>query len=110
MSRHSVGPWQCRTFTNIARNEYSLAIISGDKRLVARIVTYPGDGETGNLLSAEDHCNAKLVAAAPEMLTALEIILFGLTHDRACNGGKLDYDAIIGITKDILNKVQGVQS
>ena len=60
MSKHTPGPW---------RNEHDFASICKDNQTLARL--YYGEGRS----EFESEANAKLMAAAPEMLEALEAIV-----------------------------------
>lgn len=70
MSKHTPGPWE------VERSEggYEQAWVKGSKRI---IVTVHGRTRTSNVftrLNDEDLANARLIAAAPEMLEALKLI------------------------------------
>ena len=75
MSKHTPGPWSVR--------EYSadIQIIAGNFRepaLVRRIVGASNDCQTA--LRIEQAANARLIAAAPELLEALRDALAAMEH------------------------------
>jgi hypothetical protein len=55
MAQHTSGPWQVNSLTRIEAADYGL---------IANV--------RGDLSEAETHANARLIAAAPELLDALE--------------------------------------
>lgn len=69
MSKHTPGPWQAQTFSS-HELQTDFAMVAIGKR--AHIIGY----------SEEDQANARLIAAAPDLLEALELMVD--TYD---NGG-----------------------
>lgn len=76
---HTPEPWL------IDRSDYSAICIADENGLV--ICDLPMLGVIGQEQMAEVDANAKLIAAAPEMLAALRDIMDGQI------GGAVDYDA-----------------
>ncbi len=99
--KHTPGPWQ-----RANRESISTAYLYGpnSKRFIATVYNSPCDPD-------EQEANAHLIAAAPEMLEALETLEMKLD----CLSGdifrtKADKDFVIGlrmITKEAINKAQG---
>lgn len=82
MSAHTPGPWQMDT---AMRGAAFLVMEPVTSTVVARCEFDPSDREA--LLAAE--ADARLIAAAPDLLRALELQLVDITddsgpHDRAC--------------------------
>ena len=65
MSKHTKGPWEAADRGDYSDLDGSSRVILGDDRRIA-IVQHKGD--------EEDEANARLIAAAPDMLEALEEI------------------------------------
>jgi hypothetical protein len=63
--KHTPGPW---TFCE-SMNDFSGHYIWSNGRLIA------GTNTTKNEVTEEDHANARLIAAAPELLAALKSLL-----------------------------------
>jgi hypothetical protein len=95
---HTPGPWlvgikkgidtsndKCKVF---AKNDSFFAIVDGTKNY------------------SEAIANAALIAASPEMLDALETILFAVTDDLT-NSGKIDRNAIEDLCKQAIAKARG---
>jgi hypothetical protein len=69
MNKHTPGPWQ------VEPNPFESApMVSTENRTIAKVL-YWGGSEDG-----EVNANAHLIAAAPELLEALEDILWSLDH------------------------------
>lgn len=77
MSKHTPGPWEARGKAIVARgsprrnNAYN-----------GRICNVQGAGEGDNKINATAKANARLIAAAPQMLEALEA-----AYDHICPDG-----------------------
>jgi hypothetical protein len=105
MKKHTPGPW------NFGPD--SEDILMGNETVVMNIFD-PKSKMDGHIASVGAlgmdsqtiEKNAALIAAAPEMLAALETILFGLTDDLTTNG-KIDAVALREITINALNKAKG---
>lgn len=92
MSAHTPGPWRVDP-------DYSADIQTADGRL--EIAAIMSDYTTDNAPpEAKAAANARLIAAAPELLDALAALLddYVLTYDCACNY-QLDADAEPVVTK-----------
>lgn len=92
MSKHTKGPWE-------RSEKYGVALIRDhkDKLLVCTVRTYP----SCNYLEPEMHANARLIAAAPDMLECLKQALHIVT--------KLDpsFNGAIRHWKKIIKKAEG---
>ena len=91
MSKHTPGPWQALTFSN-HELQTDFAMVAIGKR--AHIIGY----------SEEDQANARLIAAAPDLLQVLEQIVATCDHydahgDGLPLGSLLYSNALIAITK-----------
>jgi hypothetical protein len=51
--------------------------------------------------------NARLIASAPELLDALETVLFGLTDDVTANDGRVDFSALVPLVREAIAKARG---
>lgn len=67
MSKHTPGPWR------IENDAPSYCINAGERRHVAMVSCYT-DGTPGNS-SSENLANARLIAAAPDLLAAAKLAL-----------------------------------
>jgi len=92
---HTQGPWKADGKI-IAAGRTRIALVEEQ--------TYIGSVEV-ELPYAD---NAKVLAAAPEMLSALETVLFGLTDDVTNNDGKVDIEGLRAIVKSAIAKAKGV--
>ena len=80
---HTPGPWGVRTtprgYGNLHWRE-----IADESGVIAEVYSNSADGDSGEPTEAEAEANAHLIAAAPELLEALELLRsFGCPH---CNG------------------------
>ena len=71
---HTPGPWRIETWTY--QNAREVITIQTDKDAVATVCNLWRDGNDSTI---EGVANARLIAAAPEMLAALESIAVGLS-------------------------------
>ena len=67
MTKHTPGPWECRPSMEYPW-DYEISTTTSEDR-----IEYPG----------EDKANARLIAAAPELLAALQVMLrnYAAVHD-----------------------------
>lgn len=69
MSKHTAGPWRARRISELDENRWG-NVTGADKRIVCTFMpalyTHRRDAEIG--------ANARLIAAAPDLLAALETI------------------------------------
>jgi len=97
-TKHTPGPWTAKFFRNTG-----LEVRGQDTRLVYEI-TEP--------LDAEDGANAHLIAAAPEMLEALEKAADLISAEYCSHGDGCDENKKACYISDILkviNKARGVK-
>jgi hypothetical protein len=105
MSKHTPGPWYHDKDGYIWRRplnelyEYG-GRVAGDKPVACAWIGWDGEGQTGYPLEA----NARLIAAAPEMLEALQMFL--AYNDQ---GGPIsfDTDAMWAKARNVLAKIEG---
>jgi hypothetical protein len=91
MSKHTPGPWYvfntADIFTNLgAKNAEGIEASSRDGWMIA-------DCDMGGLCLAEVRANSSLIAAAPELLEALEAILPFIPNSSAAEGGAARFSA-----------------
>jgi hypothetical protein len=84
MSKHTPGPWVATYYPD------DHAMIDG--------VIYVSAGD-----ACVSHANARLIAAAPDLLEALEFVA-KLMHSDTTAKGKADYSVV----RDAINKAKGV--
>jgi hypothetical protein len=88
-TKHTAGPW------HIARFEASTVEIRNERGL---IVAEVGDS------SVEDEADARLIAAAPELLEALDILVANLTNDLECDGHRAEDDVRVKLARAAIAK------
>lgn len=94
-SKHTPGPWVARVDGPFVCGGDSTVVeaITEDgeyvRREIATLLVDTGDGEEGSLTFAEDIANARLIAAAPELLAELRRLSMvssgGFTGCVVCN-------------------------
>jgi hypothetical protein len=77
---HTPGPWAVRSGMSAADNADWITTAGCTPRRIARVSSGRLAGEISH---AEGHANAHLIAAAPEMLEALQIALLKWEHPNA---------------------------
>lgn len=101
--KHTKGPW-----TNLGYNvkECKFDVATEDnKKLIARLSVFSGEPET-----RESQANARLIAAAPELLEALQMIREHALSIGSDGGSKLDmeYSRVIAVlANQAINKAAG---
>ena len=88
--KHTSGPW----------NASGVTVYGGEG---AR-VTVADTTCCGSLTRSEDEGNARFIAAAPDMLEALELVLFAVTADADTNDGNMDRHGIALTVRKALAK------
>lgn len=91
MNDHTPGPWHSMRYTDTG----TLAVSTDMGHHLAEVVR----DHYGTALP--DAANARLIAAAPGMLAALKLALFGVTRDYEVNG-EIDRHAITGVLRDAI--------
>ena len=98
MSQHTPGPWTANTTrrawlggralpaTILCPQGHRLAVIDGEQD----IWTADGNDVDEATMQARDHANARLIAAAPELLEACKAILAWADRECMPQGGKYD--------------------
>lgn len=73
MSKHTPGPWSAELMKigTIKRGTSAYVLLDGDEYNIAMISSWKSQPDT----AAEAEANARLIAAAPELLEALEALL-----------------------------------
>jgi hypothetical protein len=108
MTTHTPAPWcvgrtEGRDYGGgMIRHETPVHIGPADKRGNVLAIVYQGG--SGALWSAREavEANARLIAAAPDLLEALRAIVF-----QACQGKVLERDACIGQARAAIAKAEG---
>ena len=115
--KHTPGPWKFEREETKRYDEQT-----GEARLVSynwikaakthKYASFPFPQTICSLMSGsctleEEKANGALIAAAPDMKSALETLLFGLTDDVTNNNGKIDFDGLIMTVKEALSKAKG---
>jgi len=93
-NKHTQGKWQ------IHKPDYEHINIVTDKDFICEIPSYIVESEDTEQREAEANANAKLIAAAPQMLEAL-IKINGLMAD--CTDGKINVGQIAKISIEAIN-------
>jgi hypothetical protein len=99
-SKHTLGPWTIY---------YDPINMREDQRFICGQTTGWGNDiiaevETGGM--PEREANARLISLAPEMLAAIETVLFAVTDDAETNG-KVDQCALYLMCKNLIAKAKG---
>ena len=93
---HTPGPWEA---TADGMNVRAPRV--APRFAVARVVTEVGTAA----IAAQTRCaDARLIAAAPKMLTALDLILFAVTDDADTNDGRVDRAAIAALARSAIKE------
>lgn len=100
MSKHTKGPWH----RNVSPATKYPTIFAGRNTHVARVVT------DGGLTPEEVEANCDLIAAAPELLEALESMLgiYGDIHDKECMRKGDDELETITLARAAITKANGI--
>ena len=100
MSNHTKGPWH----RNIPPATRYPTIFAGRNTHVARVVT------DGGLTPEEVEANCDLIAAAPELLKALEAMLeiYGGAYDNECRRKNEQEQGIIAKANRAVEKANGL--
>jgi hypothetical protein len=69
MNEHTLGPWRRSTLDQ-------WAVLGGDNSVVCYVVPWDTSGSR-----EEDHANVRLIAAAPELLEALQSLVATVASD-----------------------------
>ena len=95
--KHTPGPWE-GSYTFTKRGSGPIAVIGQDPEC-REIATVPRKGN-----QARQEADAALIAAAPDMLAALNLILFAVTDDADTNDGRVDRAAITSLARSAVRK------
>lgn len=90
-TKHTKGEW----IIGVKYSEYESTIVSKDGKRIAEVKSYPNNGILNDVSKSERIANAKLIAAAPEMLKALQCIS-SFVYDKSvkgCTYGDTNYDS-----------------
>lgn len=102
MSQHTQGPWNVQDNT---ADEYGQLVVDSAEHGAVAVCYTMGKGET--FAPAECLQNARLIAAAPDLLIALEMVDRIWRHDQTAN---ISPDSPLGIVRAAIAKASGVQS
>ena len=107
MSKHTPGPWE--VVNNPPNEDGSTATsIYGSDQYVADV--YCGYAGSKNMPNAEAAANARLIAAAPELLEALDGMIQVYGGDRDWNGPKHSTELeLIAMARAAIAKATGEQ-
>ena len=111
-TKHTPGPWKRQTGINAAFPELPeiIQIVherdDGGARYVCDLMPHVYE-TTPDGLREELDANARLIAAAPEMLEALEQILDALEHEDSGKEPDEATDPMLGIARAALRKARG---
>ena len=67
----------------------------------------PAPQRIADLAPVDRKANARLIAAAPDMLAALNLILFAATDDADTNDGRVDRAAVAALARSAIRKATG---
>jgi hypothetical protein len=95
---HTPGPW--RVFTTPAGKIIGIGELTGDGVTDARFCLWRGD-------SAEAEANARLIAAAPELLAALKGILEDDAHTTSLADQRARWTSRMAAAADAIAKAEG---
>ena len=85
MSKHTAGPWFILDFRSQGEEQIAISAASKPSAVISRI----RNDVSGLPLNDEDEANARLIAAAPELLKALELAVKQNQHDMLLTGEEL---------------------
>lgn len=98
MSKHTPGPWSAEVDRE---NDHEINIVSGNRPFVA--TAWPANHQEDK----EQEANARLIAAAPELLEALRIVRDTLPH---INGNASSVNSLLKLTGAAIAKATGEQA
>ena len=98
-TKHTPGPWIVEDEAEIWGGQQVLAVVDGEGDEVAAAIYWPAVAEIGG--KAESWKNAHLIAAAPELLAALERL------DWEMNERVLSYEGLHNIIRAAILKARG---
>ena len=96
--KHTPGPW--RADAALVNNGPTVYAIAPDVPLSKRWGAPP-------LAEVTAEADAALIAAAPKMLAALDMILFAVTDDADTNDGRIDRGAIESLARAAIREATG---
>lgn len=104
MSKHTPGPWiNCQA---VGQRLSSRRIISNSNKISTVVADVPDYGKTS---ASERHANARLIAAAPDLLEALQSILDMCNEDSHARDYASRQTEIRGTAIVALRKARGDQ-
>ena len=96
---HTPAPWRVEIWTY--QNKREELAIQNDSDAIAKISSLWREGDDS---SAEEMANARLIAAAPDLLAHLKMLIIGI-----CEGIDIPKDgAAITAAKEIISKIEGL--
>ena len=98
--KHTPGPWE-GSYTFRPGSVGPIAVIGPDPEC-REIATLPRKGN-----QERQEADARLIAAAPDMLAALNLILFAATDDADTNDGRVDRAAVAALARSAIRKATG---
>ena len=87
--------------TEFLQDVHAFIIHAGFRPIAATVTDDPSE------TTPEDEANANLIAAAPDLLAAVELALFAVTKDADTNNGKVDRHAVAEAMRAAIAKAKG---
>jgi hypothetical protein len=111
MSKHTPGRWKLDSRLT-EPDQYgdgdSIAIFPEQGRVcICEVVAREGEGRRSTRIQEQAEANAALIAAAPELLEAVQMCLFAVTRDADANDGRVDRAAVTMLCEQIIAKATG---
>lgn len=103
MSTHTPGPWQTGAAVRSRRLDPDTSIEVQDARGQMVAVLYANNRDSFD--GAEDNANARLIAAAPELLIALRVLI--ATSECSCEGERCDSECTHVLARAAIDKAEG---
>ena len=103
MTSHTPGPWKAFLLNDAAEVEYGPAIVADCRASVF----YQGEGRLYEIGISECHANARLIAAAPDLLRAAQLALVAITKPPIGASSEYTLDSAESALKNAIAKAEG---